>query len=112
MSTELCRLTDIPEGNGLAVQYDGPDGPRHIVLFRTHSGLRAYHDVCPHQGRSLQFAPGEYLVDEHDVLICPHHGASFELAGGSCLSGPCAGDRLKRIEIRLEAESVRLDQPC
>jgi nitrite reductase/ring-hydroxylating ferredoxin subunit len=110
MSMELCRLTDIPENGGLGVEYDGPCGRRRLVLFRTQGGLRAFLDVCPHQGRSLEFAPGEYLLDEREVLICPHHGASFELAGGACLSGPCAGDRLTRIEVRVAGETVWLDE--
>lgn len=110
MCIELCRLAEIPEDNGLAVDYDGPKGRRRVVLFRTPGGLRGFLDVCPHQGRSLEFAPGEYLLDERGVLICPHHGASFELSGGACLSGPCAGDRLARVEIELDGERVLLGE--
>ena len=108
MSKEICRLADLPEGNGLAIDHDGSHGRQRLVVFLTHSGPRAYLDVCPHQGRSLEFAPGEYLLDERNVLICPHHGASFELAQGVCLSGPCAGDRLTRVELRVEGDRVLL----
>ena len=108
MSSKLCQLTEIPENSGLAVDCEGPDGRRRIVIFRTNSGPKAYLDICPHQGRSFEFAPGEYLLDERDTLICPHHGASFELASGSCLSGPCQGDRLSRVEIKLIGSAVHL----
>jgi nitrite reductase/ring-hydroxylating ferredoxin subunit len=108
MSREICRLADLPQGNGLAVCLDGSHGQRRLVVFQTHSGPRAFLDLCPHQGRSLEFAPGEYLLDERNVLICPHHGASFELVQGACLSGPCAGDRLTRVELRVEGDRVLL----
>ena len=109
MSEALCQLTDLPAANGLGLRVEGPAGIRHIVLFRAPDGVRAYLDVCPHQGRSLAFAPGEYLLGERGELICPHHGASFELASGACLSGPCQGDRLTAVGVRIDDGWIYLD---
>ena len=109
MSEALCQLADLPLENGLSLRLESSGRVRHIVLFKASNGVRAYLDVCPHQGRSLAFAPGEYLLGERGELICPHHGASFELASGVCLSGPCQGDRLTAISVRVDDGRVYLD---
>jgi nitrite reductase/ring-hydroxylating ferredoxin subunit len=110
MSPKLCRVADLPDDNGLERQVPGPQGNRRLVLFRTPIGIRAYLNVCPHQGRSLDFAPGEFLLGERGELICPHHGACFELAEGTCLSGPCQGDHLTAVPVRVEDGMVYLDE--
>ena len=109
MFRKLCRLVDVPPDSGLGLRVEGPGGSRHIVLFKTTAGVRAYQDACPHQGRGLAFAPGEYLLDDRGNLICPHHGASFDLTSGACFSGPCEGDRLSAIETRIEEGWVYLE---
>jgi len=105
---ELCRVSDIPEDNGLEIRRPGPGGPLNLALFRTAGRVQAWRNVCPHMGRSLTFAPGEFLLGDRGELICPHHGASFDLRTGQCLSGPCAGDRLQTVEVIVENDRVLL----
>jgi nitrite reductase/ring-hydroxylating ferredoxin subunit len=57
-------------------------------------------------GRSLDFAPGEFLLTQRGELVCPHHGATFDLATGTCVEGPCRGDALKAVEVDILDEMV------
>lgn len=91
----LCQLNDIEPNGGLEVNHSG----QWIALFRVGDGVEAYRNVCPHQGRGLNFAPGEFLFTPDGLLVCPHHGATFELRTGACTEGPCKGSELTRIAI-------------
>ena len=91
----LCDLEALAPGQALAVEVSGLG----VLLVGTVDGPRAFHNVCPHQGRSLDFAPGEFLFTRDGRLVCPHHGAAFELPSGTCVQGPCEGDGLREIAL-------------
>ena len=110
MVSELCRIDEIPEDNGIEWRLMSTDGAVDLALFRVGGAIRAYHNVCPHQGRSLSFAPGEFLLGDSGELVCPHHGARFDLASGTCLSGPCEGGTLRSVAVRVENGRVYLSQ--
>ena len=102
----LCALSDVPQAGGLAVDVETPDGPRPVMLFHVRDGLRAYLNVCPHMGRNLDYAPGEFLFTPRGELVCPHHGACFELDSGRCVEGPCRGDALTAVEVEIREGKV------
>ena len=107
-SPALCALSDVPESGGLALTVQTPEGPRELVLFRIDDSLRAYLNVCPHMGRNLDFAPGEFLFTPRGELICPHHGACFDLENGRCVEGPCRGDALTMVGVEVREGVVHL----
>jgi nitrite reductase/ring-hydroxylating ferredoxin subunit len=59
--------------------------------------VRAWHNVCPHAGRRLDWAPGKFLLGKDGGLICAVHGATFELQRGECVAGPCKGQALRAV---------------
>lgn len=97
----LCALSDIGE-DGREVRVDGEGGPRWLMLFHRGGEVSAWLNVCPHQGRALNWAPNRFIFSADDRLVCSHHGASFELPGGECVAGPCKGARLTPVPIRVE----------
>lgn len=74
-------------------------GPVDLIVTRHQGQLKAWFNVCPHQGRPLNVAPNRFLVDEHNQLICCVHGAVFEPNQGKCVSGPCLNAHLKAVVI-------------
>jgi nitrite reductase/ring-hydroxylating ferredoxin subunit len=110
MASELCRLDEIPEDNGIERRHLSSDGTLELAIFMTGGAVHAYRNACPHLGRSLSFAPGEFLLGKDGELICPHHGACFDLVSGACLSGPCQGSALQAVAVRVENGRVLLDQ--
>jgi nitrite reductase/ring-hydroxylating ferredoxin subunit len=97
----LCQLEDIDPETGKEVLVSSAQGNRYIALFQLQGQLKAYHNCCPHQGRSLNFAPDQFLFDKDQTLVCPHHGACFDLSNGQCISGPCEGASLTPIDIEI-----------
>ena len=61
-----------------------------------------------HAGRRLDWAPGQFLKSRDGHLVCAVHGAAFELQGGNCVSGPCKGDALRAVPVRVEDGRVLL----
>lgn len=106
----LCRLDDIPPGGAAAIDASLPGDsadPSSVIVLRDGDRVHAYLNVCPHAGRRLDYAPGKFLRKD-DTLICAVHGATFSLADGLCVAGPCRGEHLRRVAVRVIGGEVRL----
>lgn len=104
----ICRTADIPDGEAIAVDAALPDGEENLIVLRFGGTVHAYLNVCPHAGRRLDWAPGKFLLSK-GALVCAAHGASFMAASGACIGGPCRGQGLRRVPVRVEAGEVFLD---
>lgn len=108
MSAILCPLAEVgEEGKEIMIQSEGKRC--YLMLFQRAGEVVGYHNVCPHQGRELNYAPDRFLFDPEGRLVCPHHGALFDVTGGECLQGPCKGALLRKIELHIENGNVLLD---
>lgn len=97
--TRLCGIDEIADGGAIALQVDRAGEPLDLILLRRGDAVHAYLNVCPHAGRRLDYAPGQFLV-RGGTLICAAHGACFDVASGCSLGGP-GGGRLAAVPIRL-----------
>ena len=79
-----------------------------LILYRQAGAVRAWLNVCPHAGRRLDWAPGQFLKSREGLLVCAAHGASFELDGGLCVAGPCRGDALRPVAVEVRDGQVWL----
>lgn len=105
----ICKVSEIGDG-GKEVRLDTADGPRWLMLFLQDGRLSAWRNVCPHQGRALNWAPDKFLFSDEGLLVCCHHGASFELESGQCVAGPCIGAQLTPIAVKVEDDCVYLEK--
>ena len=106
--TELIALSRIPDG-GFAEAEALVDGDlASLILHRRGDGVRAWLNVCPHAGRRLDWAPGEFLKSKDGLLVCAVHGASIETDGGACVAGPCRGEHLRAVAVRIRDGVVHL----
>ncbi|MFC5570061.1 Rieske (2Fe-2S) protein [Lysobacter yangpyeongensis] len=72
-----------------------------LILHRDGDAVRAWLNVCPHAGRRLDWAPGQFLKSREGLLVCAAHGASFELVQGECVAGPCRGEALRSVPVEV-----------
>lgn len=77
-----------------------------VIVHRDGDGVRAWLNVCPHAGRRLDWAPGQFLKSRDGLLVCAVHGASFELMGGQCVAGPCRGQSLQPVDVAVRDGEV------
>ena len=107
MTQFICLANEISE-KGREFRVVGEDGPFYLMIFRCENQLSAYHNVCPHQNRSLNWAPDKFLLSDDGLLVCAHHGATFNLDSGVCVQGPCVGSRLIKADISVRDDKVWL----
>ncbi len=103
----LCRLDEIADGG--AKGFPGPPGS-FTGLFAVRRGARVfvYENVCPHIGTSLNLQPDKFLSSDGSLVVCVTHGAEFRIEDGACVSGPCLGERLTALPVRIVDGAVVL----
>lgn len=106
--TVLAGLQSLPDQGFHAVTAVIDGDAETLVLYRDGEQVRAWLNVCPHAGRALDWAPGQFLKSREGHLVCAVHGASFELQGGICVAGPCKGDALRAVPVQVRDGKVLL----
>ena len=102
----LAALAALPEGVPAACETAGGGAPESLILLRRGDAVRGWLNVCPHAGRRLDWAPGKFLLSKTGQLVCAVHGASFELDAGECVAGPCRGQSLRAVAVRVDADGM------
>lgn len=104
----LIALEQITDGAFAEVEATLDGDAESLVLHRQGDEVRAWLNVCPHAGRRLDWAPGQFLKSRDGLLVCAAHGASFELLRGECLAGPCRGESLRAVPVEVRDDAVWL----
>lgn len=86
---------------------------RDGILLWTQRGPRAFRNLCPHWRLPLDNGGGEILDESAGVVFCDAHAAEFALDDGRCVSGPCEGQYLERLDAAIEGDTVtvRMQSP-
>lgn len=105
MTTSIpLDLHTLPNG-GFAETEAMVDGEEQsLILHRQGDAVHAWLNICPHAGRRLDWAPGQFLTSKQGHLVCAVHGASFEPATGLCVAGPCRGQSLRAVPVVADAD--------
>lgn len=104
----LCRLDDIPDGGAKGFSLPEAEGPGEIFLVRAQGRVYGYVNCCPHIGTPLEFLPDRFLTRDGSQILCSTHGARFEIATGRCVAGPCRGQFLRPLRLKVEEGMVLL----
>ena len=104
----LVTLDQLADGGFGETEVTVDGDTESIVIYRDGDRVRAWMNVCPHAGRRLDWAPGQFLKSRDGLLVCAAHGASFELKGGQCVAGPCRGESLRPVAVEIRDGAVWL----
>ena len=104
--TAVCRLDDIGDPGSKGMTVSGPAGLQDIFIVRRGDDAHGYLNSCPHTGAPLDWTPDRFLDLDDRHIQCAMHGALFLIEDGRCIAGPCNGDRLTRVPVRVEAGVV------
>jgi len=107
--TVLCRLDEIPDGEGRGFTIGEGEARTLIAVFRQGGRVHGYINSCPHIGTPLDMIPDRFLTLDKRHILCATHGARFRIHDGYCFAGPCRGERLKTIAVRIAQGSVVLE---
>lgn len=107
-AASLIALERIADGGFAEVEACVEGDHESLVLYRDGDSVRGWLNICPHAGRRLDWAPGQFLKSKAGDLVCAAHGASFSLHDGECVAGPCKGDRLRSVAVKVHDGHVYL----
>jgi len=85
-----------------------------LVVESEHGRIRAYLNRCQHIAIPLDAGSREFLDPATKHLRCGTHGALYRREDGLCVAGPCIGEALVQLPIRIGADGtveVRFDGP-
>lgn len=108
MTIRICRLSDLPDPGSRGFELGQDAEPRSCVLVRRGNAVWAYENRCPHTGAPLDWRPGQVLNPEGTHIQCALHLAQFRMDDGLCLHGPCVGQFLRPVAVRLEGAWIVL----
>lgn len=104
----LATLSRIEDGGFAEAEATIDGDAESLILHRDGDVVRAWLNICPHAGRRLDWAPGQFLKSREGHLVCAVHGATFELSGGVCVAGPCRGESLRAVAVAVKDGNVVL----
>jgi nitrite reductase/ring-hydroxylating ferredoxin subunit len=100
-------LEQVPDLGGCSARrVDATGAERRVIVLRRGKSVWGYVNRCPHFSVELDFEPGEFATYDGKVLICAHHSALFRFEDGYCIEGPCQGQRLDRVALRVQGGRV------
>jgi len=109
---DICLLDEIAPNRARGFELPLQSGPGEaseglpLIVWRHGESVKAFINKCPHLGLPLETFPDKFLSKDGSTLICSAHGALFN-ADGACTSGPCQGDALTPVDVRLEARGPK-----
>ncbi len=107
-ASPLIAVEAITDGAFAEVEVCVQGDHESAVLYRDGTQVRGWLNICPHAGRRLDWAPGQFLKSREGHLVCAAHGASFSLEDGECVAGPCKGDALRAVALQVRDGQVYL----
>tara|TARA_R110000824_G_scaffold7892_6_gene35937 strand:+ start:52577 stop:52951 length:375 start_codon:yes stop_codon:yes gene_type:complete len=105
-AVNLCSLDQLADGASLGLD-PFKEGRDTLFVVRQGETIRAYQNDCPHwPGSPMAWRKHEYLATDKKHIICYSHGARFDIESGLCLSGPCLGESLQALPIRISSDGT------
>ena len=90
------------EAHPVALGRDALGRPREaLVVLDLLGHPRAYLNRCEHIPIPLDGGSREFFDPEGEHLRCGTHGALYRLSDGLCVAGPCTGDSLAELPLRI-----------
>jgi nitrite reductase/ring-hydroxylating ferredoxin subunit len=80
-------------------------------LVNDRGNFHAYVNRCRHMTTPLDFVRDQFFSEDGRHLMCYTHGALYEPATGVCVAGPCKGESLYPLPVRVEQGEVLVGCP-
>jgi len=96
----ICDASALEDaGCGVRFQVERYGEPLPAFVIRFEGVVYGYINACAHVPVELDWMEGDFFDGDLRYLVCATHGARYEPTTGICVSGPCAGARLRPLEI-------------
>ena len=96
----ICQTEDVPERE--ARGFETPVG--ELIVTQRDGSFYAYQNICPHLQVELEFLENQFLDQDQEYIQCSTHGALFVVETGECISGPCLGEFLEKVNLEVHSD--------
>lgn len=100
----LCDKSEVAQGAALAFEVDEVE----VIVVNYWGKFYGYVNRCPHLNIELNWQPDQFLDSSGELIECAQHGAQFNIETGECISGPCMGEALTKVALRVEDGGIWL----
>ena len=104
----ICRLSDVEDPGARGFTMGRGDWPLRGFIVRIGAEAWGYVNSCPHARHPLNLGPNRFLSPGKELILCSSHGALFDRRTGFCIAGPCAGQSLRSVPVKIELGFVML----
>jgi naringenin degradation protein FdeD len=106
----LCRIDELADPGTKNVVLGSGEDELDIIVVQSEGARHAYINCCPHEFIPLETFPNHFLTEDKTFLVCSGHGARFALHSGECVSGPCLGGGLDRLNTTEKEGALYLSE--
>ena len=106
---KLCALAELADCQARAFTLNHNGSVQPIFIVRDGDHWYAYRNSCPHTGVNLDWVKHQFLDLDGAHIQCATHGALFRKQDGYCIFGPCRGESLLPLPLRVQDDSLYLD---
>ena len=107
-SLKICSLDELDDPGSRGFSVDVGDARVDGFLVQRDGECFAYRNQCPHTGAPLDWVEHQFLDLDGALIQCAVHDARFLIDTGECVFGPCPGESLEALPIRVEDGAVYL----
>jgi len=107
----VCSLAELGDPDARDFLVGDGEWPFRGFVLQRDGALHAYANICPHRRHPLDFPPGRFLTEQGKLIRCGSHGALFLSETGECVFGPCVGQSLLKLDLRVEAGTILVRAP-
>lgn len=109
ITTPLCRLADLLPGRSRGFDPLG-EGKDTMFLVLRNGVVHGWRNACPHYDyASMAWKKDEFLDANGAHIMCAAHGALFDIQDGRCILGPCLGQSLTPVPLRITGGLIFID---
>jgi nitrite reductase/ring-hydroxylating ferredoxin subunit len=105
----LCTMDELADGSARGFSTTGGDDD--VFVVRRGDAVYGYRNRCPHNGVGLEYQKDMFLSADGSEIVCYAHGAHFDITCGRCTYGPCLGESLQRVTLKVEGGHVMMMWP-
>ena len=98
---QVARVEELRDGSSkkFTLTCNGKRVEGFVVNYR--GSFYAYVNRCCHIPMPMDWFENQFLSEDGRYIICATHGASYDPATGECVGGPCPGEHLERLPLRV-----------
>ena len=105
----VCASEELVDGGAGVRRNATCAGGDAVVFFVRYDGVAyGYLNRCAHVPMELDWNEGQFFESSGLYLMCATHGAIYAPDTGRCVGGPCRGQSLRAVPVRVERGVVWL----